>query len=251
MRFSLTFAAGLLALGQGVAARDVPTNVRNFYHRAVANEKCPRMLQGGFHSSYDDSKDFGYCQDKKSGALYLQGQHSQLANMDIDCDGKQGGPGEDGRCGSSSDTQSQTSFKDTVAEYGAGIDDLNAKVHSYVVFGNEGTNPSFKPDKYNIKPLSVMAVVCGNKLFYGVWGDTNGNDGQPVVGEASISLATACFGKQRINGNAAHDDNDVLFIAFPGEDAVPGPNGAKWDAKSFNEFEQSITDLGNKLIAKL
>jgi len=84
--------------------------------------------------------------------------------MDIDCDGKQGGPGEDGRCGSSSDTQSQTSFKDTVAEYGAGIDDLNAKVHSYVVFGNEGTNPSFKPDKYNIKPLSVMAVVCGNKL---------------------------------------------------------------------------------------
>jgi len=56
MRFSLTFAAGLLALGQGVAARDVPTNVRNFYHRAVANEKCPRMLQGGFHSSYDDSK---------------------------------------------------------------------------------------------------------------------------------------------------------------------------------------------------
>lgn len=56
MRLSVTLAAGMLALSQGVAARDVPTNVRNFYHRVVANQKCPKLLQGGFHSSYDDSK---------------------------------------------------------------------------------------------------------------------------------------------------------------------------------------------------
>ena len=68
--------------------------------------------------------------------------------MDIDCDGQQGGAGEDGRCGSSGDTQSQTSFKDTIISYKVGINDLNAKVHTYVVFGNDGTSPSFDPQKY-------------------------------------------------------------------------------------------------------
>lgn len=110
------------------------------------------------------NEDFGYCQDKKSGAVYLQGQHTKLVNMDVDCDGKQGGAGEDGRCGNSQDTQSQTTFMDTVANYGAGINDLNPKVHSYVVFGNDATTPSFNPQKFNVKPLSVMAVVCGDKL---------------------------------------------------------------------------------------
>jgi hypothetical protein len=84
--------------------------------------------------------------------------------MDIDCDGQQGGAGDDGRCGSSEDTQSETSFKDTVASYGTGIKDLNAKVHPYVVFGNDGTIPSFDPKRYGIQPLSVMAVVCGDQL---------------------------------------------------------------------------------------
>ena len=96
--------------------------------------------------------------------IYLHGNGKQLANMDIDCDGQQGGAGEDGRCGSSGDTQSQTSFKDTIIDYKVGISDLNAKVHTYVVFGNDGTSPSFDPQKYGIEPLSVMAVVCGNKL---------------------------------------------------------------------------------------
>jgi hypothetical protein len=32
---------------------------------------------------------------------------------------------------------------------------------------------------------------------YGIWGDTNGDDGdEAMVGEASISLATACFGSK-------------------------------------------------------
>ena len=84
--------------------------------------------------------------------------------MDIDCDGQQGGAGEDGRCGSSGDTQSQTKFKDNIAGYNVGISDLNAKVHTYVVFGNDDTSPSFDPQKHGIEPLSVMAVVCGGKL---------------------------------------------------------------------------------------
>jgi hypothetical protein len=107
---------------------------------------------------------FGYCKDAASGVIYLHGNGKQLVNMDIDCDGQQGGAGEDGRCGSSGDTQSQTSFKDTIVSYKVGINDLNAKVHTYVVFGNDGTSPSFDPQKYGIEPLSVMAVVCGDKL---------------------------------------------------------------------------------------
>lgn len=104
---------------------------------------------------------------KDYGVIYLQGTNGRLVNMDIDCDGEQGGPADDGRCGSSSDTQSQTSFQDQVASYDTGIQDLNANVHPYVVFGNDGSKPgwkTFRPQDHGIEPLSVMAVVCGDKL---------------------------------------------------------------------------------------
>jgi hypothetical protein len=71
-----------------------------------------------------------------------------------------------------------------------------------------------------------------------------------MVGEASISLATACFGKS-ITGNNGHEDTNVLYIAFPGSRAVPGAKGAKWNAASFAEFEASIECLGNSLVSKL
>ena len=83
-----------------------------------------------------------------------------------------------------------------------------------------------------------------------MWGDTNGNDGSPVVGEASISLATTCYGKS-VNGNVGHDENDVLYVAFAEVDAVPGAKGAKWNAQSYGEFEQSIQALGDKLVGRL
>lgn len=84
--------------------------------------------------------------------------------MDIDCDGEQ--KGGDGRCKSSGDTQSQTSFKGQIP--GRAIKDLNANIHPYVVFGNEGDyTPTFDPRAHGIKPLSVMAVVCGDKLVCG------------------------------------------------------------------------------------
>ncbi len=172
------------------------------------------------------------------------------ANMDIDCDGNQSR--DDGRCTDSGDTQSQTSFKDTVASFGvAGVDDLDANVHPYVVFGNVGDySPTFEPADHGIKPLSVMAVVCGDQLIYGVWGDENGDDGaKPVVGEASLSLATACFGTS-MTGDNGYDGTDVLYIAFTGDDAVPG-KGADWGADNFDDFEASISDIGDMLIQRL
>ena len=70
-----------------------------------------------------------------------------------------------------------------------------------------------------------------------------------MIGEASISLATACFGRG-VNGNAGYDGNDVLYIAFPGSEAVPGRN-AKWNARSYDEFENSISALGDRLMQRI
>ncbi|ETS78242.1 hypothetical protein PFICI_10304 [Pestalotiopsis fici W106-1] len=108
---------------------------------------------------------------------------------------------------------------------------------------------SFDPKNYGIQPLSVMAVVCDNKLFYGVWGDTAAAD-PPLVGAASISLATACFGRGMSN-EEGHDAKDVLYIAFPGADAVPGRDGAAWRANTWTNFHESIAALGDRLIQRI
>lgn len=96
--------------------------------------------------------------------MYLQGTNGKLADMDIDCDGQQKGKGDDGRCGFSQDTQSQTSFMGTLAGYKKGVTDLNPFIHSYVVFGNVGSKGSFDPRSKGIEPLSLMAVVCGDEM---------------------------------------------------------------------------------------
>lgn len=215
--------------------------------------------------------DFGYCGDHLSdyGIMYLQGKAGELVNMDIDCDGTLGSG--DGSCDSSNDTQGQTTFQSAVEGYGKGVKDLNAYVHSYVVLGNDGSKPdyiTFKPEQYGVEPLSIVAVVCGNEMvchfapllsatlilifsqFYGVWGDTNGDDGLPLVGEVSDSLGKACYG-DLVNGNQAHDENDVLYIAFTGSGAVPGADGAQWDADSFDTFESSLASIGDRLLQRI
>lgn len=79
--------------------------------------------------------------------------------MDIDCDGANR---HGGACANDPTGQGETAFKDTVKSYG--ISDLDANVHPYIVFGNEGGNPSFNPKDHGIKPLSVMAVVCNGQV---------------------------------------------------------------------------------------
>lgn len=70
------------------------------------------------------------------------------------------------------------------------------------------------------------------------------------VGEASRSLATACYGKS-ITGNNGHDQDDVLYIAFPGSIADTVNKNADWGAKQYSDFGNSIEALGNKLIKQL
>ncbi|KAJ4243935.1 hypothetical protein NW757_010867 [Fusarium falciforme] len=162
-----TLLASLLAAS--VSGRDVPANVKSFKDSIIKQGSCKSTLATGFYSSDGDSGTYSYCGDhvKDYNVIYLQGKNGKLVNMDIDCDGIQGSPADDGRCGSSGDTQSVTSFQWVLESYGTSQKDLDANIHPYIVFGNEGTKSGWKtfdPEKHGIKPLSVMAVVCGNKM---------------------------------------------------------------------------------------
>jgi hypothetical protein len=97
-----------------------------------------------------------------------------------------------------------------------------------------------------------MAVVCPDRrLVYGIWGDTNGDDGEkPMVGEASLSLVTACGGRNVTGGNGI-DQDTALFLGFTGDEAVPGSDGADWNATDFDAFEKSIEGLGNQLVERV
>ncbi|EKD17627.1 uncharacterized protein L3040_006748 [Drepanopeziza brunnea f. sp. 'multigermtubi'] len=254
----LAFLLTALLLASRIAARSVPANVQSFYNSVKSTGTCQNILKTGFYAKDDPPNTFSYCGTHLNdyGVIYLQGTGGALADMDIDCDGIQNGPGNDGRCGSSDDTQAHTSFEDTVAGYNKGVSGLNAFIHTYVVLGNVGTNAGFvnyDPRANGVRELSLVAVVCGNgKMFYGIWGDENGDDGpRAVIGEASISMATLCYGASAVNGNSGHDETDVLYIAFTGAAAVPGANGAKWNAASATEFEASLGTLGDTLVKRI
>jgi hypothetical protein len=98
-----------------------------------------------------------YCGDIPN-AIFLKGS-SAYDNMDIDCDGANNSAGD---CANDPSGQGQTAFVDTVSQYG--IQDLDANLHPYVVFGNSGGSPSFNPEDHGLQPLSVMAVVCNNQV---------------------------------------------------------------------------------------
>ncbi|KAK4231667.1 fungal chitosanase of glycosyl hydrolase group 75-domain-containing protein [Podospora fimiseda] len=235
--------------------------LQNFYFQLRNQTKeCKHRLANGFFNTDDSSGTTSYCanSNKKPSVIWIQGKKGSLSNMDIDCDGIQGGSGDDGRCSVelSPDYQAETAFKDTIQSYNVGISDLNSYVHPYVVFGNVGSKKGWKkfdPEKYGMKPLSVMAVLCGGgKIVWGVWGDINGDDGdKPVVGEVSIALGTACYGERNITGGNGYDGEDVLYLGFTGDEAVPGGGGANWTAGDFEGFEKSIRGLGERMVLKM
>jgi len=50
-------------------------------------------------------------------------------------------------------------------------------------------------------------------MFYGVLGDTNGDDPE-VIGEASWLMGQTCFPGEGLNGAKGHTGVDVLYIVF-------------------------------------
>ncbi|KAA8651030.1 hypothetical protein EYZ11_011315 [Aspergillus tanneri] len=243
MRFSEIAA---VALATGAAAYDVPDNLKQIYEKHKSG-KCSDELSVGFDNGHDhDGHTFTYCGDIHN-AIYLHSSEhgGQYVDMDIDCDGANR---HAGKCSDDHSGRSETAFMDDLKEFG--IEDLDANIHPYVVFGNENKDSPddrFDPRDHGMEPLSVMAVVCNNKLFYGIWGDTNGHTS---TGESSLSMAELCFPEEDPSGDSGHTANDVLYIGFKGKDAVPGKS-AKWKANSTKEFEESIRKLGDQLVEGL
>ncbi|KAB8233263.1 glycoside hydrolase family 75 protein [Aspergillus alliaceus] len=180
-------------------------------------QKQTDSLTNGDHS---DGRSFEYCGDIK-GAIFIHSsaKGSQYTNMDVDCDGASDSAGK-----SSNDPSGQgvTTFQDDMKKFG--ISDLDANLHSYIVFGNEDHSPKFKPQDQGMEPFSVMAVECNSKLL--------------------------CFREEKPDGDHGHNDNDVLYIGYTGKDAVPGKN-ADWKAKKTEDFEDSIKSICDKLVAGL
>ncbi|KAF2197967.1 putative fungal chitosanase [Delitschia confertaspora ATCC 74209] len=236
--------ATVLFLASLATARNVPSNVQQFYDDHI-NRGCSNPLSIKYGDGQGSDSNTVYCGD--SNVVFLKGDKG-YADMDIDCDGANNG---EGRCSNDPSGQGQTAFKDTVKKYG--ISDLDSHIHTFVVLGNDNSREegnggqAYDPQDDNIKPLSVVAVVCDGKMFYGVWGDVNGGIS---TGEASLSMGELCFGKGSVSGDNGHGEKDVLYIAFPGDDAVAG-SSVNWKAKSATEFENSLASIGDRLVKKI
>jgi chitosanase len=183
---------------------EIPPALAQLYTNLTRSAaSCDSFLDG--RKNLNDghgNKGFGFCTEIP-GALYLRGPRGQLGDMDVDCDGSSDCGGK------SNDYQSGTAFDDELSSDRYGITSLDAEVHPYVVLGTCDVDVS----KY-IQPLSVVAVVCGGALHYGVFGDTNGCDDDNFTGEASLALAKLCFPDDGMSGNNGHTDHDVLCEPF-------------------------------------
>ncbi|KAJ5776207.1 uncharacterized protein N7511_001218 [Penicillium nucicola] len=149
-----------------------------------------------------------------------------VADMDVDCDGI------DYNCKGNPDGQAETNF-------GA----LAAYEVPFIVI----------PDTFGTKYASVLpgnnigAVICNGKMFYGIYGDTDGDSPQ-VIGEASWLMARTCFPNDDLNGNAGHGAADVTYILFTGKDAVL-PSSAL--GKNYITNFTTLRSMGDKLISAL
>ncbi|KAL2784817.1 fungal chitosanase of glycosyl hydrolase group 75-domain-containing protein [Aspergillus keveii] len=228
----------LLTFTTVTTAKEIPAGLRDLYNKIRSSGPCTGddLLKGGFFDQNDGSLPlWSYCQRHTSNsAIYLRGP--------VICSRIWTLTKEKPRCEWKWDWHSRHALHRLSKHPTANLLPLNATIHPYIVLGNTGSQPwyrTFDPRTADISPLSIVAVVCNNALIYGIWGDVSGDDGLPLVGEASLALATACFGGG-VNGGNGWDGADVLYFAFKGDSAVPGPEGAKWDTRDYAELERSI-----------
>ena len=113
--------------------------------------------------------------------------------MDVDCDGI------DYKCKDNPDGQSET-------DLGA----LAAYEVPYIVIPQKYVNTVMSALPGN----NVVAVICDGKMYYGIFGDTNG-DSPEVIGEASWRFAQTCFPNGKITGNNGHGAADVTCKFCP------------------------------------
>ncbi|KAF3388302.1 Endo-chitosanase C [Penicillium rolfsii] len=149
-----------------------------------------------------------------------------VADMDVDCDGL------DYKCKGNPDGQPQTNFG-ALAAY---------EVPFFVIPDKFGTTYA------NILPgNNIGAVICNGKMFYGIYGDTDGDTPQ-VIGEASWLMARTCFPNDDLNGNSGHGSVDVTYILFTGNDAVLPSSALN---KNYVTNFTTLRSMGDKLITAL
>jgi len=185
-----------------------------------AGEKY-QITQGSktWSTIYTDWADF------KNGSAYVW-----TADMDIDCDGI------DYKCKGNGDGQAQT-------DYGA----LAAYEVPWIVIPESFVNKYPK----DLPGNNVAAVICNGNMFYGIFGDSNG-DSPEVIGEASWKMGQACFPDGDISGANGHGAADVTYIAFTGQNAVlPSTDMTKNYITQFSQLksmgDQFVSDLSSHL----
>ncbi|KAE8377704.1 fungal chitosanase of glycosyl hydrolase group 75-domain-containing protein [Aspergillus bertholletiae] len=151
---------------------------------------------------------------------------SWVADMDVDCDGV------NHKCEGNRDGQPETNW-------GA----LSAYAVPYIVIPNRflAANKDILPGN------NIAAVICNGKMYYGILGDSNGDDPQ-ITGEASWLMARTCFPQENLQGNNAHSSKDVTYILFTGKGAVL-PESAI-DQTYITDFD-TLRSMGDKLARAL
>ncbi len=154
-----------------------------------------------------------------TGAVFWQ------ADMDIDCDGK-----TTPQCNSTTDPayQNQTAATDSQGN------PLDAANFPYVVIPGNGTR--FNYTNAGLKMGSVVAVIYGGKIEYGILGDTGPVN---IIGEASYAMAKSLGidPDPKVGGV----DKGVTYIAFTGTTAV---------VKKKEDHAEAVT-LGTQLATNL
>ncbi|OOF92028.1 glycoside hydrolase family 75 protein [Aspergillus carbonarius ITEM 5010] len=151
---------------------------------------------------------------------------SWVADMDVDCDGK------DEACKGNGDGQSGTNWG-ALAAYEVPwivIPDHFLKANTKALPGN-----------------NVAAVICDGKMYYGILGDSNGDDPE-VTGEASWLMARTCFPDEDLNGDNGHVPADVTYIVFTGDDAVLPSSALN---NNYVTNFSTLRAMGDKLVSAL
>ncbi|KAE8386697.1 endo-chitosanase C [Aspergillus alliaceus] len=151
---------------------------------------------------------------------------SWVADMDVDCDGLNHG------CNGNPDGQENTNW-------GA----LSAYEVPFIVIPGH----FLQANKGALKGNNIAAVICNGKMYYGILGDSNGDDPQ-VTGEASWVMARTCFPEENLNGNKGHTASDVTYIVFTGDNAVLPSSALN---KHYITNFDTLRSMGDKLVGAL
>jgi hypothetical protein len=134
----------------------------------------------------------------------LDGAYFWKADMDVDCDGKR-----TAACNETTDPwfQNQTSAVDSKGGW------LDAAALPYVVIPLPSSR--FDYSAHGIQLGSVVAVIYGGKVAYGVFGDEGPED---IIGESSYAMAASLgIDPDPANGGT---DGPVTYIVFTGPSGV-------------------------------